>query len=204
MHKKLTQRQSEIVDYLKKAHRATGLMPSTREMQHYFGFASQTAAMSHLRSLEKKGIIQRLPGKARAVIFPDDLERNEISKIPIYGAIAAGFAEAQEQQLDAYLSMDLTALGCSNKQEIFALKVRGDSMIDAHICDGDLVILEKRQARHLDIVAALIDGESTLKRLIQEKGKTYLKAENPHFPDLIPASELSIQGVLLALVRKAA
>ena len=77
-------------------------------------------------------------------------------------------------------------------------------MIDAHICEGDMVILEKRAPRNRDIVAALIDGETTLKRLIQEKGKTYLQAENSRFPDLIPIEELLIQGVLIGLVRKAA
>ena len=84
------------------------------------------------------------------------------------------------------------------------LKVRGDSMIDAHICDGDTVVLEKREPRNNDIVAALIDGETTLKRFIKEKGKTYLQAENPHFPDLIPVEELIVQGVMVALLRKAA
>ena len=75
MNPELTSRQNEILEYLRKSQRTTGLMPSTREIQHSFGFASQTAAMSHLRALERKGVIQRLPGKARAVIFPDELDR---------------------------------------------------------------------------------------------------------------------------------
>ena len=77
-------------------------------------------------------------------------------------------------------------------------------MIDAHICDGDTVVLERREPRNQDIVAALIDGETTLKRLIHENGKTYLKAENPNFPELIPVNDLSIQGVFVALIRQAA
>ncbi len=77
-------------------------------------------------------------------------------------------------------------------------------MIDAHICDGDTVVLEKREPRNNDIVAALIDGETTLKRYISNKGAPYLQAENQNFPDLIPAGELIIQGVLVALLRKAA
>ena len=76
-------------------------------------------------------------------------------------------------------------------------------MIDAHICNGDVVILEFRDPRRGDIVAALIDGETTLKRYLVEKGQPYLKAENPDFPDLIPARELVIQGVLIALLRHA-
>jgi len=200
----LTSRQIEILDYLRKSQRETGIMPSTREIQHYFGFASQTAAMSHLRALEKKGVIQRLPGKARAVVFPEDLDRAEICDIPIYGRIAAGFGEDQQQEQEGCLSIDVASLGVARKRDTCALKVRGDSMIDAHICDGDTVVLEKREPRNNDIVAALIDGETTLKRFIKEKGRTYLQAENPNFPDLIPVDELIVQGVLVALVRKAA
>ena len=201
----LTKRQQEIIEYLRLAQRKTGIMPSTREIQHYFGFASQTAAMSHLRSLERKGVIQRLPGKARAVVFPEELNRAEIVDVPIYGRIAAGMAQdtgAQEQE--GCISIDISTLGIPRHARTFALRVRGDSMINAHICTGDTVILEFREPRKGDIVAALIDGETTLKRYVVESGKPYLKAENPEFPDLIPARELIIQGVLVALIRHAA
>ncbi|MBG7608525.1 MAG: repressor LexA [Verrucomicrobia bacterium] len=200
----LTSRQIEILDYLRMSHRENGIMPSTREIQHYFGFASQTAAMSHLRALEKKGVIQRLAGKARAVIFPEDLDRAEICDIPIYGRIAAGFAEGAEQEQEGCISIDVATLGIARKRDTFALVVRGESMIDAHICDGDTVVLEKREPRNNDIVAALIDGETTLKRYVSNKGKLYLQAENSDFPDLIPVDELIIQGVMVALLRKAA
>lgn len=201
----LTKRQQEIVEYLRLAQRKTGIMPSTREIQHFFGFASQTAAMSHLRSLERKGVIQRLPGKARAVVFPEELNRAEIVDVPIYGRIAAGMAQdtgAQEQE--GCISIDISTLGIPRHARTFALRVRGDSMVNAHICSGDTVILEFREPRKGDIVAALIDGETTLKRYVVESGKPYLKAENPEFPDLIPARELIIQGVLVALIRHAA
>jgi repressor LexA len=128
MQTNLTRRQNDILEYLKMSQRRSGLMPSTREIQHYFGFASQTAAMSHLRA----------------------------------------------------------------------------SMIDAHICNGDTVILEQREPRKGDIVAALIDGETTLKRYLVEKGQPFLRAENPDYPDLIPVTDLVIQGVLVALLRNAA
>ncbi len=179
-------------------------MPSTREIQHYFGFASQTAAMSHLRALERKGVIQRLAGKARAVIFPGDLDRGEIADIPLYGSIAAGMAQDTQAEQESSIAIDISALGIPRNARTFALKVRGDSMIDAHICSGDTVILEIREPRKGDIVAALIDGETTLKRYVVEKGKPFLRAENPNFPDLIPAQELVIQGVLIALLRQAA
>lgn len=204
MSSELTQRQREILDYLKDAQRRTGFMPSTREIQHFFNFASQTAAMSHLRALEKKGVIQRQPGKARAIIFPDELDRGEIADIPIYGSIAAGMAQDVEPEREGCIAVDISALGIPRHARTFALKVRGDSMINAHICHGDTVILEYREPRRNDVVAALIDGETTLKRYVVEGGRPFLRAENPNFPDLIPAHELIIQGVLIALLRHAA
>lgn len=203
-HPELTNRQQEILDYLRKSQRQTGIMPSTREIQHFFGFASQTAAMSHLRALERKGAIQRLPGKARGLIFPNELDRGEILGVPIYGNIAAGMAENMEQECQGSISIDITALGIARNARTFALKVRGDSMIDAHICNGDTVILEIREPRKGDIVAALIDGETTLKRYLVNHGKPFLRAANSDYPDLIPAQELVIQGVLVALLRHAA
>lgn len=200
----LTIRQQEILDYLKDSQRTTGLMPSTREIQHFFGFASQTAAMSHLRALERKGVIQRVPGKARAVIFPNELDRAEIVDIPVYGRIAAGFAQDAVAEPEGTIAMDVQSLGISPRAQTFALKVRGESMIDAHICDGDTVILERKEPRNGDIVAALIDGETTLKRYVVNRRSVYLHAENPEFPDLIPARELVIQGVMVAVIRTAA
>lgn len=204
MRETLTGRQQEILDYLKSQSRKTGIMPTTRDIQHYFGFASQTAAMSHLRALERKGAIQRIAGKARAVIFPEELDREEIIDIPVYGQIAAGMAQDAEPDREGCVSIDIASIGIPRSARTFALKVRGDSMIDAHICHGDTVILEFREPRNGDIVAALIDGETTLKRYVVEKGKPFLRAENPDYPDLIPARELIIQGVLVALLRKAA
>jgi repressor LexA len=204
MQPQLTNRQVEILEYLRLAQRQTGIMPSTREIQHYFGFASQTAAMSHLRALERKGVIQRLPGKARAVIFPEELDRAEIVDVPIYGRIAAGMSQDAEPEREGCISIDIATLGLPRHARTFALRVRGDSMINAHICSGDTVILEFREPRKNDIVAALIDGETTLKRYLIQNGKPFLRAENPAYPDLIPARELIIQGVLIALLRHAA
>lgn len=202
---KLTSRQQELLDFLHDRHQTEGIMPSTREIQAFFGFASQTAAMSHLRALERKGVIKRLPGKARAVVFPEDLEREEIVDVPLYGEIAAGMPQdAGATAGDGFLSIDTATLGLSRRAKSFALRVRGDSMIDAHICDGDTAVLEFREPRKGDIVAALIDGETTLKRYVVKNGKPYLQAENEDYPDLIPAQELIVQGVLVALLRRAA
>lgn len=204
MSKELTERQKELLNFLKSESASTGIMPSTREIQAHFGFKSQTAAMGHLRALEKKGAIQRLPGKARAVIFPESLEREEIVDIPLYGNIAAGYAQDATEEKEAVVSVDVRSLGLSHSRsdKRFALRVNGESMIDAHICEGDTVILEQREPRHGDIIAALIDGESTLKRYIIESGRPYLKAENENYPDLIPLNELSAQGVMVGLIRQ--
>ena len=199
----LTDRQREMLEFLRSYQRQHGVMPSTRDIQNAFGFSSQTAAMSHLRALEKKGAIQRLAGLARAVVFPQDRDRAEIVDVPVYGHIPAGLAVDAEQQTEGCISVDINTLGIPRNAKTFALKVRGDSMTGAHILDGDFVILEVREPRPRDIVAALIDGETTLKRYLTKNGQPFLKAENPEYPDLIPAQELVIQGVMITLIRHA-
>lgn len=197
----LTSRQQELLDYLRGYQRANGVMPSTRDIQRHFGFSSQTAAMSHLRALEKKGAIRRHPNMARAVVFPEDLDRAEIVDIPVFGTIPAGMPSDAAQHAEGCISVDINTLGIPRASKSFALKVRGDSMIEAHICNGDLVILEIKEPREKDIVAALIDGETTLKRYLISNGKPFLKAENERYPDLLPAQELLIQGVMIGMIR---
>jgi repressor LexA len=197
----LTERQNQLLQFLREFQRSHGVMPSTREIQRHFGFASQTAAMSHLRALEKKGVIQRHAGKARAVVFPGDLDRPEVMDIPIFGRIPAGLADDQVQEEAGCISVDVNTLGVPRSARTFALRVTGDSMIGAHIVDGDHVILEVREPQPRDIVAALIDGETTLKRYLVRNGLPYLRAENPRYPDLIPADQLVVQGVMVALIR---
>jgi repressor LexA len=198
----LTERQRAVLDFIRECHDREGIMPSTREIQAHFGFASQTAVVNHLRALERKGAIHRQPGKARAVALASQRGRQRIVDVPVYGLITAGFAEDEAPEALGTLSVDAASTGLESHGEHFALKVRGDSMVGAQICDGDLVILERRPARHGDIVAALIDGETTLKRLVKEDGRVFLRAENPHYPDLIPVREMLIQGVMAALVRR--
>jgi len=220
MSKGLTKRQNELLGFLKEVHEKTGLMPSTREIQDHFGFSSQTAAMGHLRALEKKGIITRIPGKARAIMFanntpsqanlsskgspinaPKITQDDHLVTIPLYGDIAAGMTQANDVDKEGEITLDPILFGLANRKNLFGLRVKGESMIDAHICDGDTVILEKRMPRNGDIVAALMDGGTTLKRYVEQDGQTYLKAENPAFPDLYPVEELQVQGVLITLIR---
>jgi len=197
----LTVRQQEILDYLRDEMNRNGVMPSTREIQNHFHFASQTASINHLKALEKKGAIQRMAGKARAVALPSMLNREPVIDIPLYGQIAAGMPETIEQEAEGRLCIDAASLGVRPGVSSFALRVRGDSMIDAHIVDGDTAILEGRDPRHGDIVASLIDGETTLKRYLVRDGMPFLRAENARYPDLIPARELVVQGVLIGLLR---
>jgi len=205
---KLTVRQQEVLDFLQSEHRRSGIMPSTREIQEHFGFASQTAAVSHLRALERKGAITRREGdderrRARCLMFAGSEGREPIIDVPVYGAIPAGYSDDTAPVSNGTLSVDVRSMGLSERTKAYALKVRGESMIDAHIMDGDHVILEYREPRDQDVVAALIDGETTLKRYIVNNRRPYLKAENPRYPDLIPAQELVVQGVMVGLVRGA-
>src|ERR1700741_1337821 len=197
----LTERQRNVLDFIQREQREKGIPPSTREIQNHFGFASQTSVMQYLATLERKGFLDRHARKARALITP--VQKVRITDVPIYGQIPAGMATLTEQTIEGHVSLDTRSVNASKNGKTFALRVRGDSMIDAHIVDGDIVILEDRKDVHNgDIVAALIDGETTLKRYVMEHGRPYLKAENPLYPDLVPARELRIQGVMVSLMRK--
>jgi repressor LexA len=197
----LTHRQKSVLDFIQSEQRQKGLTPSTREIQKHFRFASQTSVMQYIAALERKGFVDRHTRKARALITP--AMKVKITDVPIYGQIPAGMSALTEQTIEGHVSLDTRSANVSKNRGTFALRVRGDSMIGAHIVDGDVVILEDNKEVHNgDIVAALIDGETTLKRYVIEHGKSYLKAENPRYPDLIPARELKIQGVMVSLIRK--
>jgi repressor LexA len=198
----LTARQQEVLDFIRRQQQQTGFPPSSREIQAHFGFQSQTAAMNHLRALERKGAINRTPGKARSSVDPRFRLLPGFRPIPILGEIPAGMPTDSSESSGSKLGVDLTAFGVESQAEVFAVKVRGDSMIGAQIADGDTVILQKRVPKSGELVAALIDGESTLKRYLLDHGKPFLKAENPLYPDLIPATELVIQGVMIGLLRR--
>jgi len=197
----LTDRQRSILDFIQNEQREKGITPSTREIQKHFRFASQTSVMQYIAALERKGFLDRHARKARALITP--VQKVRITDVPIYGQIPAGMATLTEQTVEGHVSLDTRSANVSKGGKTFALRVRGDSMIDAHILDGDIVILEDRKdVQSGDIVAALIDGETTLKRYVMEHGRPYLKAENSRYPNLTPARELRIQGVVVSLIRK--
>ena len=195
-----TDRQQAVLDFIRDFRADKGVMPSLRQIQGHLKFASSQAAHKQLQALEKKGAIQRSGGAARSMTVTG-IGPGNLVHIPLLGMIPAGYPSDQEQQSDRCVSIDEDTLQLPKNARTFALEVRGDSMIDAHIVEGDVVIMELRDPAHRDIVAALIDGETTLKRFLIHKGKPFLRAENPKYPDLIPAHELVIQGVFRALLR---
>jgi len=197
----LTERQQQILDFIREEQQLRGVTPSTREIQEHFGFSSQTTVMDHLHALKTKGVIQQVKGKSRSIILQGSIHRASLIDIPIYGMIPAGLPSDQEQEAEGCLTVDIDSLKIPRNARTFALRVRGDSMVNAAINEGDTIILEFKDPRNGDIVAALIDGETTLKRYVVQRGKPFLKAENPKYPDLIPAQELVIQGVMIALFR---
>jgi repressor LexA len=200
----LTVRQRQIFDFIQARHQQFGSPPSLREIAAHFGFKSMTAALDHVRALERKGYLIRQPRQARSwKANPTILKEGALTEIPLLGGIPAGSPFDRRQEGLGCVSVDPQTLGFRPSARTFALQVQGDSMRGKHILDGDYVILEHGLTpRSGDVVAALIDNESTLKTFVMEKGKPFLKAENPQYPNLIPAQELVIQGVMIALIRK--
>ena len=188
----LTPRQQEILDHVKTYQRAHGLMPSLREIQAHFKLGSVATVAEHMEALQKKGVLQRNPGKARALLLP---RRGTVMPIPIFGTIPAGRPSANEELAEGHVPIDPTIFKLGSREEAFALRVRGNSMEGAGILDGDLAILACREPKARDIVAALVDGEVTLKRLSFNRGKPVLLAENPRYAPIAPSEELRIQGV---------
>jgi repressor LexA len=202
----LTQKQGQILDFIRRSQRAGGSSPTFREIADEFGFCSLNAVTEHVRLLRQKGVLVSEFGKARSlrVISPLAKFRGEIADIPLHGSIPAGLPQTREPEAEGCVSVDIESIGFKPTRNTFALRVTGDSMIGRHIVAGDIVVLEHGPEPHSgQVIAALIDGESTLKTFVIKGGKPYLRAENPKYPDLVPAQELMIQGVFKALIRKA-
>lgn len=210
--KELTFRQQQILSFIQERSAEQGYWPSIREIQQEFGFKSTNAVIGHLRALEKKGYLERQPHQARAFrlripgietpVRSEDMI--DVVEIPVLGNIAAGYPDRVESagQIDT-LQVDAFTARQRRMRRTFAIRVRGESMINAGIQEGDTVVVEAREPKDGDIVAALIDGETTLKRYIQKPGHLpYLKAENPDYPELYPVDELIVQGVANSVVRK--
>ncbi len=202
----LTERQREIYDYIVAFRRENGCSPSIPEMQRRFGIRSPNGVAGHLRALEAKGIIRRAERGSRQIdLVADEVEAPPpvLHRLPLLGHIPAGMPqEFQGAELDGSAVFDEALLGFKPQPGCFLLRVRGDSMKDAGILNGDMVVIEPEPSpRAGQIVVALIDSESTLKRLVFVHEKWFLRAENDAFPQLYPREELVIQGAVRMVVR---
>ena len=193
--------QQMVLSFIEQYQEENQRPPTIREIQDHCGFKSPRAVSYILEKLEAaKMIIRR--AHSRGV----QLTKSSITsavQLPLFAAIPAGSPDEYEGGIDApeRLRFIPTTLGISNPGKAFAVRVRGDSMIDAGIFSGDIVVLEKKEPKTGDIVAALVDGENTLKRLVSENGRVYLKAENRDYPNIEPQEKLDIQGVVVSVLR---
>ena len=197
MDAELTQSQQLILGFLTERSENGEPPPTYREICKRFGYKSPKAASDHVAALEKKGCVTREKGRARGLRL---VQREQ--GIPLLGRIAAGHPREGLAEAERRLPLDPSAYGIRDRSKAFALQVTGDSMVGCQISEGDIVVLEHGVApRNGDIVAALIDNESTLKTFVQRGGRAWLQAANPHYPDMTPALELRIQGVARAVIR---
>lgn len=204
--RELTPAQQRILDFVRHEISLGRPVPTQREIAAHFNFKSHRAAACHLEAIKRKGFLQSEERKARSLRVTSQSAGSKIRivDIPLFGSIPAGFSSYHEQQAEGHVSIDVETIGYTPNQNVFALRVRGDSMTGRHILPGDIVVLEHgREPRSGEIVAALIDRESTLKTFVIKNGKPFLRAENPKYPDFIPSEELMIQGVFRALIRTA-
>lgn len=196
----LTPHQRTVLNYIREFQRKRGYSPSLADLALAFGVRSKNAVAKVVNALTREGHIDKDP-KGRIKIIDRIEDIPSPVTLPLFGPISAGPTAAAEEHaqesiiLDDYLVHD--------RKSTFLLRVKGDSMIEAGIHEGDLVIVEKGKEPKLeDIVVGLLDGEYTLKRLKKHKGKYYLQAENPAYQDLHPLEELKVAGVVRGSVRR--
>jgi repressor LexA len=193
----LTKPQRLLVAYLEERGDKGEPPPTYREICTHLGYASPKAAADLLTALEKKRIVKRDKGRSRGIRL---VQRS--TGVPVLGNIAAGAPSEALMGGDACLNLNPGFCGIRDRSRAFALRVTGDSMIGRRIFDGDIVLLELAvEPRNGDVVAALIENESTLKTFVRKSDKVWLHAENPRYPDLVPASDMQIQGVVRAVIR---
>ena len=198
----LTPRQREIYDYLCRFTEANGYAPTIAEIRAHFNLSSPATVHHLLSTLEREGLIRRIPHASRGIEIVKQEHKEETCEIPLLGAVAAG------QPIEAILSQEIVSIppDMLGRGRTFALKVRGDSMIEEHITDGDFVIVESRQtAENGQTVVALIDGsDATVKRFYREKNQIRLEAANPQYEPIIikPPDRVRIQGIVIGLLRK--
>ncbi len=193
----LTPKQEKVLNFIRKRI-GERLPPTIREIGEELGFKSTGTVRDYLKALVQKGLVRRMNNKSRAL----ELTERASLKIPIIGTIMAGKPNLAYEEIQGYVDADDLFLGRLGFDDVFALRVKGDSMIDAGILDGDIAVIKKRpNADNNDIVAALLDNnEVTLKRLRSRAGKFHLEAANPTYAPIF--EEFKVIGKLITVIRK--
>lgn len=198
---KISAKQSEILEYIKECILQHGYPPAVREICNAVHLKSTSSVHSHLETLEKNGYIRRDPTKPRAIEILDDdfsLSRRELVNVPIVGTVTAGQPILAVENIEGYFPVPPEYL---HNKETFMLKVRGESMINAGIFDGDLLLVEQQPtASNADIVVALVEDAATVKRFYKEADHIRLQPEND-FMDPIIVPDASILGKVIGLFR---
>lgn len=201
MDKKLTDKQEQILEYLKECILKKGYPPAVREICDAVNLRSTSSVHSHLETLEKKGYIRRDPTKPRAIEICDDsfqMVRTEMVSVPVLGSVAAGSPIFAEQNIESYFPVPADYIP---KGESFALRVRGDSMINAGIFHGDQIFVNVcNTAKNGDIVVALIDDSATVKTFYKENGHIRLQPENDTMDPII-VDDCTILGKVFGVFR---
>lgn len=196
----LTPPQQKLLTYILDNIRKSGSPPTVREICHAFGYRSTGTARDHLEALETKGYLKKLPGKSRGLIPQNwaTILRAEFLPMPILGRVIAGGPLLAEENIEGSLDLSEEFAG----QKTFALKVHGDSMIEAGICEDDLVVVRGQDHAEVgDIVVALVDGESTVKRLERRNNKLLLNPANPIYEPIPVTGNTSIIGKVIGVIR---
>lgn len=198
---KITKKQQEILEFIKEQILDRGFPPAVREICEAVHLKSTSSVHSHLETLEKNGYIRRDPTKPRAIEILDDtfnLTRREVVNVPLIGNVAAGEPLLAQEHIENYFPIPMEFM--PNKQT-FMLKVRGESMINVGIFDGDMVLVEEdNTARNGDLVVALVEDGATVKTFYKEEGIYRLQPENDDM-DPIMVSEVSILGKVIGVFR---
>ncbi len=199
---KLTQRQSEVLQFIKQEVKAKGIAPTRADIAEHFGFKSKNAATDHIKALQRKGYIKVYNDMSRGIQVTKSRKKPEASEdfLPIVGAVAAGSPIEAVENIEDHVEV---APGLFKQKPTYLLRVRGDSMKDAGILDGDLIAVRKTNtANNGEIVVARIDDEVTVKRLKIKKTSAALLPENKAYkPILVAANDLVIEGVFVGLIR---
>jgi repressor LexA len=203
MGKGLTRRQKEILTFVQRYGEAHGYPPSVREIGQALGLTSSSTVHSHLAALERKGYLRRDPSKPRALeVLRDEREMpvRKVVALPIVGRVAAGQPILAQENIEDYFSLPADFV---RSEEAFILRVRGDSMINAGIQDGDMLVVRKQPtAQNGEIVVARVDGdEATVKRFFKEPDRIRLQPENDSM-EPIYTRDAAIEGVALAVIHR--